>query len=104
MTTQEEKYPEEEGILRINKKIGDYIGAMELCLRIVNRDLSIFQDNLNNMSRKVTEMREDINYFLKLNQSRKDKLLQEQQKMWDCLTGKSELVRKLDSKKTDFFR
>ena len=51
------------------------------------------------MSRKVTEMREDINYFLKLNQSRKDKLLQEQQKMWDCLTGKSELVRKLDSKK-----
>ncbi len=90
MTTQ----PNKQEIL---KKIGDYTDATELRLRIVNRDLSIIQDNLNNMSRKVTEMSEDINYFLKLNQPRRAQLLQEQQKMWDCLTGKSELVRKLDS-------
>jgi hypothetical protein len=83
----------------INKEIGDYIDSTEYHLRLANRDLSNLQDNLKNMCRKVTEMREDIDYFLKSNQSRRNELLQEQQKIWDCLTGKSELVRKLDSKK-----
>jgi len=93
-------YPNNQDIRRIIKETKDYIDATELRLRIANRDLSILQNNLiNNMSRKVTKMSEEIDYFLKENQSRKDKLLQEQQKMWDCLTGKSELVRKLNSKK-----
>jgi uncharacterized protein (DUF2344 family) len=93
-------YPNNQDILRIIKETKDYIDSTELRLRIANRDLSILQNNLiNNMSRKVTEMSEEIDYFLKTNESRKDKLLQEQQKMWDCLTGKSELVRKIDSKK-----